>query len=260
MPVVTVLLNGRSTRLLFDTGASATSIRPAFAEQLGIPVAPSSGDTFVGVGGSQQGKWAGPVELRFGQERVTTGHVPVLVAADQDQAGVPPGEFGADILSKYEVDIDLPHRRVRLYKGSPCGADLPGWLPNPSVMPMRRFGESPLAFVGVSLDGADAYGLIDTGARSTLINATLAARAGVAPDVLANEMKAEISGIGTARPEGHLYRFRRLRVGNDVLDAPDLMVADAMRRIEMLVGEDILSTRKIWLSYSTNRVFIASRW
>jgi hypothetical protein len=57
---------------------------------------------------------------------------------------------------------------------------------------------------------------------------------------------------------GRLHRFAAVRIGSEVLRDQEIEVAPlALPGADMLLGADYLRTRHVWLSYSTQRLFLA---
>ena len=52
-------------------------------------------------------------------------------------------------------------------------------------------------------------------------------------------------------------RFRRLRIGSEVIDNPRLAIADlAPFAGDVLIGGDYLGTRRVWFSFRLGQVFV----
>ncbi len=247
--------------LLLDTGADAGLVTPQVAQRLALPVDPGRRTLLQGTGGN--GAWAQIVivrSLRLGQLRIVDQAIPVgpLPAAPNV---VPPvgGLLGADILSAFDVEIDVPDNRLTFYRappdGSSCaGKGLPPWSTSYEVVPLRRAGGRLLATV--RLDGQPIEALVDTGARSTILSTDAAARLGIGRDALAKDPGGIGGGIDMQPIEYRWHRFQSLQVGSEVIDRPVLTVLPHVDAAELLLGSDFFRTRRVWLSYSTNRMFI----
>ena len=85
------------------------------------------------------------------------------------------------------------------------------------------------------------------------------ARLGLTPALLANDPGGNGSGIGPAPILMRRHRFKTLSVGPDTTLNPTLWVSPVrvVPIVDMLLGADWLSTRRMWLSFTTKQVFIA---
>jgi predicted aspartyl protease len=178
-PFVTLAANGHSVTLIVDTGAERTVLTPEAAKALDAPRPKIEFQRQVrGVGGDLASH---EVELHS----FAAGEVPIpwrrLVVAPVKTAKVFPtpldGLLGADVLSDFDVDVelDLPRQSLGLYQKQACPAAAPNWAGRYSsistgLSPGGRF------FSPVQLDGHRLTATIDTGSQLTVL-ATAAARA-----------------------------------------------------------------------------------
>jgi predicted aspartyl protease len=88
------------------------------------------------------------------------------------------------MLSDYDVEFDLPSRRVRLWKAAGCSAeDLPWTGPRTTVPVTVTGGERIL--MPVVVNGTPVEALLDSGASVSLLQADAARRLGVTAAILA---------------------------------------------------------------------------
>ena len=86
------------------------------------------------------------------------------------------GLFGADFLSNYDVDLDVPHGHLGLYRAQGCADDLQPFDPPCFAVPFRD--ENGHIALDIKLNGQALTAILDSGASATLIDAADAARAG----------------------------------------------------------------------------------
>jgi hypothetical protein len=69
-----------------------------------------------------------------------------------------------------------------------------------------------------------------------------------------------MQGVAGDPLPSRIHRFTKLELGSIVLRNPTIVVAD-MKLIEadLVLGVDLLSSRRLWLSYGSRRIFISSR-
>lgn len=261
---VPAAVNGRAVTMILDTGADAALVTPDAAEALRLPLDPARLTRIEGTGGS-----AGIAPhvildtLALGALRVDGLSAPVgdLPAAPRM---VPPvaGLIGADLLARFDWEFDLPHRRLVLHTvadtrgpGPACAdAMLPSWSGETDALALIRSGDRLLA--EVRLDGQPATALIDTGARSIVVSRRVAARVGVGPEALAADPGGITGGVDLNETAFHWHRFRSLQIGGETIRTPVLTVSRVADQAGILLGSPYFATRRVWLSYATNRMFV----
>jgi len=68
-----------------------------------------------------------------------------------------------------------------------------------------------------------------------------------------------VSGQGPRLVTMRRHRFRSLAVGGETMQAPEIWVAPVRFTpiVDMLLGEDWLAGKRVWISYATRQVFVA---
>ncbi len=261
-PIVTVWLDDQPANLLFDTGASLSSLTTEAAKRLGFThVMPAHGRVW-GIGGGQARALVRVRRLAFGHVSVQNADLAVLVTGRALAGEVPDGGLGDDVLRNYEVDLDLPHDAVRLYQGRPCDGQLPGWTTQDATLPWTRaFPVGWQVSVPVILDGYPTQALIDSGAQTTVVGVPAALAAGVPQAELTSDLEAKMFGIGPGQVPGKLHRFASLVVGGQTIpDVEAAVIAVPFRSPGMVLGADYLQNHKVWISYATGQVHVAHTW
>jgi hypothetical protein len=78
---------------------------------------------------------------------------------------------------------------------------------------------------------------------------------------LASELATVSSGVGPDSSTGRLHQFRTLDVGSETTPNFQADVLDLkLRGIDVLLGDDYLRTRKVWISYARREVRVTSDW
>lgn len=244
--------------LLLDTGADTALVTPEAARRLHLALDPGRQTLLQGTGGD--GGMAPNVVLRrmtigdltLDNRSVPLGALPALPRIVPPVAGL----LGADLLAAFDVEIDLEQKRLALYAPAsdhdgPCR---PPWRGQFDTIELQRQGNRLLA--RVSLNGHDLLALIDTGARSIIVDTAAAAEMGVTADMLAVDPGGITSGVDMRDVRYHWHRFDSLRIGSETLRRPVLTVAPLQEHAAMLLGSDYFARRRVWLSYATNRMFV----
>jgi predicted aspartyl protease len=162
-PIVTLLANGRAVTLLLDTGAARTILTPAAVQRIGAQTPhvefprqiAGIGSAFAAREVELQSWMSSSVEIPW--RRVLIAPITVLSVA----IGPLDELLGADVLTQFEVDLDLPHRRMALYKKSSYP---PNWTERYAAISVDRSGGRHL-FFPVQLEGRKITAFIDTDAQ-----------------------------------------------------------------------------------------------
>ena len=170
------------------------------------------------------------------------------------------GLLGRDFLAPFDLDLDLPARRMTLYDVRGCAAwFLPWTMPYAAISASTPIGAALV--VPVLVDGRPLRALVDSGASASLITASGMFRLGLEPALLARDPGGNGSGVGPASVPMRLHRFAELRVGPETTRDAALWVASVhvVPIVDMLLGADWLASRRVWLSFATKQMFVAAR-
>jgi clan AA aspartic protease (TIGR02281 family) len=260
---VPATLNG-VTRLFFvDTGAAVTSVSQNLADELTLPHDfDHTMDTF-GVGGQESHLYiAEIVSLALGGIVVKNQHFPVAQFSERlaDGSSQPGGLIGADILSHFDVDIDIPHRQLALWRVTGCTEIQPDWDGAAAPVPMQ-IAPSHHVTVPVRIDGASLDLLLDTGSPDLVLSTRAAARAGATPDILEDNRQLQGVGVNNRAFHAWLHIFQRLEVANQVFGDVRAIVVNNGRYGTLgdgLLGVEFLKRGRVWISYSTGNFFAQS--
>jgi predicted aspartyl protease len=259
-PIVTFTANGLPVVLLLDTGAERTVLTPAVAERIGAQ--PPRIEFQRGLRGIAGALPSHEVELRslaaggvsMPWRRVVVASVTLTKIFSTPLDGL----LGADVLSGFDIDLDLPHQRMVLYEKRSCPIGPPWTGPYTAISTGRSRGEH--LFFPVQLDGRGITAIVDTGAQLTTLSTTAAAALGVTEAVLARDRSITTQGATAERLNSHIHRFSQLQVGTEIIPNPEFVVADVkLRGADIALGADFLNSRRIWLSYGSLQVFLSRR-
>jgi predicted aspartyl protease len=261
-PIVRVFANNTAVLLLLDTGAEATVLTPAAAQRIGAQNARvESRSQMHAITGDIP---AGELELRnltigaveMPRRRVRVG--PIEIA--NPLSGAPlDGVLGADILRSFDIDLDLPGRRMILYQGQSCAAASPAW-----AQPYARIaaGRSPSnrLFFPVQLDGRRITALFDSGAQFSVLSTRTALALGVDQAVVARDPPVTVRGADGQQLRAHAHRFFRLEVDGEVIRNAEIDVTEiSLSEADLVLGIDFLGSRRVWISYGSQQLFLMHR-
>lgn len=254
--VVRATINGGVAPLLVDTGAETSTLTPRAVAALHLRYDRAPGRKLAGVIGdvSVDTVPVSAVALNGAvvatAERVAVGALPPIPAFGAPVAGL----LGADVLARFDLDLDLPAGRLTLYARATC----PDFLPWAGATPVP-FHTVRAGLVGVeaTVDGRPVAALLDTGARTTLLTRAAAHALGVTDAMLREDGQRVGTGIGPASVAMRRHRFASIGLAGTVVRDMEVNVADVrLPGVAMLLGADFLGPREIWISYGTGRLFL----
>ena len=256
---VSAQVNGIPAYFFIDTGAGATTLSQDLANGQNLARDfDHSADTF-GVGGIESHLTIVQAhDMAIGPIHLANRSFPIAAFAQRMQDGTPVGGLiGADILSHFDLDLDLPGRRLGLWRVTGCDEVKPDWPGDPQAAPLNIASSRHIA-VPVRIDGASLDLLVDTGSPSLVLSSRSAARAGATPDVLEQNQPLSGRGVNDRAFAGWMHIFQRLEVAGQVFgDIPTIVVAPT--RVQMgdgLLGLEFLKRSRVWISYSTAKFFV----
>jgi len=261
-----VKINGKSTRFIIDTGASFNTMSGANAALLGLPLqAAPFGYRITGVGGEATVQQTHVKE--FGILDTTLKNVAFIVGGTDTGDGL----LGANLLDLADLEIDLAHGKLTLFKAEHCEkASLAYWAKdgNYNVAEIESTGDrfDRRTFFNVMINGKKVRAVLDSGAAATLLTRRGAARAGIdlnAPDVAAGTASI---GIGGKPVRTWTAKVDSFSVGTETIQHSQMQIIDGDigDNTDMLLGVDFLlahhmfianSKKVAYFTYNGGRVF-----
>jgi len=259
-PIVTLTANGHAVTLILDTGAERTVLTPEVAERIGAQRPSIEFQRRLrGIAGDLPSH---EVELRsFAAGKVAIPWRRILVApVKMARVFSTPldGLLGADALSAFDIDLDLPRHQMTFYRKQTCETATPNWA-GPYISISTGLSRGERLFFPVQLDGRRLTAVIDTGSQVTVL-ATAAARAlGLTEGHLSRDRSTTTQGVA-GELSARVHRFAKLEVGALMIRNPEVVVTDLkLNEADIVLGVDFLSSRRLWLSYGSRRIFLSSR-
>ncbi|MGD9616407.1 MAG: retropepsin-like aspartic protease [Alphaproteobacteria bacterium] len=258
LPLVTVLADGVPLKLLLDTGAERTVLTDLAAKRTGGK-APQIQfrRSLDGVAASLPSREIEFESLSIGGVEIPWRRARVAKIALPPSLSMVDGVLGADVLGRFDIDLDLPKQRMSLYEQGAC---MPDWAGRQAEIKIGRSALSGHLFFPVRLDGREITATIDTGAQRTTLSAAAARAMGITDAVLARDPPIYTRGIGGGRLASRLHRFDSLAVGPVRLSHPEIVVTSLrLRGIDLILGMDFLRSRRLFLSHAGFRMFLANQ-
>lgn len=247
LPLIDVAIDGKPARLLLDTGANVTAITEPTFQRLGLQHDYQSLAYLTGLGAQGSNWLTQKATIRLAGIDLAPQPLPVFTTALPYD-----GLLGLSTLAAYDLDIDIPGGVFALYAARNCPGGAPPFTPSTTVPEVGA--RANLLTIKVTLDETGLLPVIDTGANRTILEANRLGLtdASVRSDRIGRAATADPVGLAVFR-----HRFRRLLVGNDVIDRPSFLVGNLSRiGIDGLLGFDIWRSRRLWISSASRTVTI----
>lgn len=264
-PLVELAVNGVAAIFLLDTGAERTVFADTAVRELGLARDQWVSSSVRGVGGVIE-MTANAVPRSFAIGGLALRRRGVNPALSFVVAPLPwhelggraiSGLLGADYLSTFDLDLDLSRGTLALYDTTDCAhASLP-WGPANVPVPLQR--PRPYVLLApVAIDGRTLLAQLDTGASVSLVSRKGAARLGITPEMQRAGPSAR--GIGRQALPLHSRIFETARLGPAEYRHVTLAFGAPAGgfAFDMLLGMDLLRGRRVFISYATNRLLIAT--
>jgi predicted aspartyl protease len=259
--VVPLTITGHTLNTLLDTGAERSVLDEAAVRRLGIPQDGRTVSIIVGPAGGMSRADANVEGMRIGDVPLAITRMPVSTFSGS--MGID-GALGIDALQDYDLDIDQPDRTLTLYRIRRCEPAAPPWREQAAAVEgastRMRWMEIPF-----EIDGVTGMATVDTGATFTVIMPQTARRLGLTEQSLAGDPSLKLHIVGGSDVQARVHRFRTIRIGPVTAhDAAILVLVDephalagGRRFADGLIGQDLLHSRRVWLSFATDRLYMS---
>jgi hypothetical protein len=264
---VPVEVNGIVATFILDTGAQRSLVTTAAAQRLSLARDEWVGTTMRGIGGIENRPNADPRTLTLGGiplVRRTLNHDTSFTVGDLPRTRIGSllidGLLGRDFLSLFDLDLDVTARRLTLYRPNDCSGRFLPWDTGYGAIPVMLPAENALV-LQVAVDGTPLRAMLDTGASASLIAAPGLFRLGLQPAGFQGDPADQVAGLGPRMVTMYRHTFHMLQVGGETTTSPVIWAASVHLTpiVDMLLGADWVSSRRIWISFATRQLFVATR-
>jgi predicted aspartyl protease len=101
---------------------------------------------------------------------------------------------------------------------------------------------------------------VDTGSQVTVLSTRAAQALGVTAPVLARDRMVTVRGAAAEQLAAQVHRFAQLEIGAEVIRTPEILVTDVrLSDADLVLGIDFLKSRRLWLSYGSQQIFLSRR-
>jgi predicted aspartyl protease len=272
--IVDGAINGRKIGIMLDTGAERSLILRSAAIRLGLTLRRSSRYRLFGLGGETEVEVAHLDEFKIGQ--ATQKNWQVIVAGERDFGDDIAFLLGDDFFHKVDLEFDLAARAVRLYQSKDCdGVSLAYWSTNGAgqVEIEEVDGNHPQIVLTVQINGQPLRALLDSGASTSMLATSDAARLGVTPQT-PGVVARTAGGLGAKKIDSWIGPFESFTIGDETVKNPQIRFADLWKDVTygevgsrlqrqvglhpMLLGADFLLAHRVLVAHSQRRIYFTN--
>lgn len=256
-PMVAATVNGIPSRFIADSGAFFSILSPgaaAAAKLRQIPAPPWY--RISGLGGTAS---VSIVKVKdFGLSGVTFHDVDFIVGgSDTGTTGL----LGQNVLGLGDVEYDLPHGMIRLFRSHDCGSKAmaywaaAGGFSETSIEPTDE--RQRHTFLHVTINGVSLRALLDTGAPETILSLKAAARLGIHPGDPGVRESAGATGLGSKASRAWSAPFKTFGIGDEEVRNIRLHIVDSqfLSDTDVILGGDFLISHRIYVDNAAHRLF-----
>lgn len=263
-PLVAVEVNARKVFLLLDTGAATGMLTGPAAKRLGLAPHWVPNLYTEGVGGRVGVDVAKVKEFKLGEW--TAHNLDFPVAGNHDIGSVPDivGLLGESFLSQFDLDLDIAHNVVKLFKPQDCDETaLAYWGGSYIEADIGRSSQAnPKIWLTVEVNGVEIRAALDTGAYTSVMTERAAQKAGITKDSPGITRTGTTRGIGDNAVDDYIGVFDSFRLGDEEIKHVRLRFGELFSHggremPEMLLGLDFLRAHRMFVSHSQRKIYFS---
>jgi predicted aspartyl protease len=212
--VVPVEVRGDTLRFLFDTGANRGAVSRRVADRLRLRRAATA--LVTGASGLARVPVVEAGWIRLDKARMGVPQKFVLedgVLTDSEGREFD-GIIGADLLPMYDVLIDVPAERLRLYRAGSTGGLTGPVVELERALPLERIRRG-LVGLEVGVNGRPVSAILDTGSPVLLLNRLAASSANAA--ATSAPVSEGVRGVGSAKIQTYGTTIGSIQLGSTEL-------------------------------------------
>lgn len=258
-PLVEGAINGQSVQMEINTGATNTFMLRAAAERQNLN--PERINRHVqSVAGASSMFLVKVKDFAIGNAHATNLRFPVIEGGGNATRAA--ALVGDDFLLQYDVELNLPQQRVKLFRADHCDDKaLAYWDAQALAVPMDFPPGFARPLVQVSINGTPVWAMISTGNASSSLDLAAARRLGLATDAPGVTYRGKAPGLDGEQLERWDMTLTRFAIGDETIERPRLAVIDSSyhyrgrKPFEMVLGRDFLGTHRVLLAQSQMRMY-----
>lgn len=256
-PIVHAKINGHEAQFVADSGAWFSMISPGSAAEYELRLEPvPAGFRLSGVGGSVTPRLT--TVKTFTIAGVPLPRVQFLVGGSEFGSV---GLLGQNFLGMEDAEFDLAHGVIRLMREQGCStkANLAYWVPANGVYSvLETEGDRPKPrhiIASIFVNGVRLRALFDTGAATSFISRSAAARLGLKPDTPGVTPAGRSTGIGRHFVETWIGPVQSVKIGDEEIRNTRIRFGSDLDDVDMLVGADFFLSHHVYWADKLNRLY-----
>lgn len=276
--LIEVAIEGHDAWLQVDTGSPGSLITARLADELKLQRSSISGTRVYDVAGGELQHYVHIKTLTLGG--MTAENLSFIVMGEKAPADdrLYDGIFGANFLSAYDVELDVPHGMIRLFAHNHCKTPPLYWTQNFVSLPFVLDASAHMVMTA-TLDGKPLHAMIDTGASPSALSIAVARRTFDIDPVAAGQKPDGESHTGSgAALVLYKHRFDVLDIGGVSFHNTDLyLIPDKTSRImrdhnpadmgpasetneitPLIIGMHHLARLRAYIAYESRTIYISA--
>jgi tetratricopeptide (TPR) repeat protein len=256
--LIAATINGSDTRLIVDSGAWWSVLTPASAAQFKLRLRPPPyGLVLEGVGGTAD--MSATTIDHFSLTNIPIRHIDFLVGGT-DIGGGAAGVLGQNVLEGYDVEYDLAHGMIRMFRPEGCRAAVLTYWSGPqqpySGMDINWATIQEPHTIGAGfVNGARIRVTFDTGSGVSMLSRAAAARAGIRSDGPGVVDGGVTYGIGRREEKTWIAPVASFKIGEEEIRNTKLRFGDLVANWDMLLGMDFFLSHRIYVANSQKKLY-----
>ncbi len=271
---VPVEVDGTGTVGVLDTGSDSTLLTPGLVAAAKLKPLPNQPRIRMrGLAGGYDVQAVLAATIQVGALRVTQFNPPYVVDFDGSRAEKVGALIGQNLIDGLDWDIDFVHGKMTSFKTRNCHDIDPLWDTKSTGLPLTRGTNSKFSALAnglglvegvtipVEFDGGSLNAIFDTGSVTSYLTREAAHRAGITNTQLDRDPIVEIHAINGRKKKVRRHRVTEFVVGEELVRDFPVDVAEYFNRddnFDMILGMDWIATHHIWLSFTTDSLYIDS--
>jgi predicted aspartyl protease len=257
--VSAVEINGKPADMILDTGSFGTVLTREAVARMQLPTPDWTTAEARGIGGSRSLSVLQTAQFKLGRLHGRNLHFAVF--DDPRVLGLTQvdGLLGMDIMSQFDIDIDLPEHKVIFY-GTEGGCSRPTVaLEQPLfAIPMAQSAHERSVVVEVSIAGKSLRALLDSGADSNVLFRSAARRLGLNDAALTGDHQASMGGIGPRAVQVRQHIIEPVSIGDLTIRNMPVDISPEIRSgdFDMILGLGFFLRVHVWMSFSSHTVIM----
>jgi predicted aspartyl protease len=255
-PTIEVAINGTPLPMAVDTGAQGSAVTPETVAALRLPRDPHRRTRAGSLGGQDITQNVLVETLDVPSLGFVDHSIAVLPLDAMPGGNAPAGLIGSDLLSGFEIELDIPAQKLSFYRATGCDSVRPPWAGRYETV-VAKLSMHHDFLLPIELNGHVLTAMFDTGSTGETVSRSAAKSVGVSDAELGNDESATGTSAGSHGYAIRRHRFDSLRIGREIFRNVRLDVADFNQPgVDVLIGDDYMHRRRFFLSYSTATLFI----